>query len=151
MTTVRKLFDSQLMFITMLLWLVLWGSAQLWPASYWLDVATVQVLNARAGEPVPMLVDRSIKRGFHGEWTVTLKRKVGDGFVNMPSVTRRTQYEVGARLPDPVDLEWWTDDVYKSLPAGTYHMTTTWTVLSPLGVLADKRIRVDSNIFEVTP
>ena len=151
MTAARKLFDSPIAFIAMLLWLVVFVAAHLWPASFWLDVNTVQVLNARAGQPVTMLVDRTIKHGFHGEWTVTIRRKTVDGFVNMPSVTRRTNYDAGAALPNPVDLGWWTDDVYKTLPAGTYHITTTWTVLSPLGVLADKRIRLDSNIFEVTP
>ena len=123
---------------------------QLWPASWWLEVSTVQITSAKYGEPLPMLVDRKIHRAFSGTWHATIRQWDGTGWVTWCNADGKSNYRPEAKFPKNLALQWWTSGQCHPLPAGRYKMTTTWSILD-LGFLPDRAISVDSNIFEVVP
>jgi len=129
------------------LWVLAWFGVHLWPASYWLEVRQVQVFRAHEGEPIRMAVDRIIKREFYGSWTVRVRNIQDDGWLTACAAIGAGDYEPVAMLPVDLTLSWWTDGRCQTLPAGKYLVNTTWLIEG--GMLPDKIVSVDSNIFQV--
>lgn len=122
----------------------------LWPASWWLDVREVSIRSASYGKPLPMVVDREVKRGFLAEWQVTIRQWDGAGWLTWCNAEGKSNYRPDARYPKDLALQWWTDGACHPVPPGRYRVTTTWVI--PVGaLLPDKVVSVDSNVFEVTP
>lgn len=142
MVRLKNLLDSWPAFAVSALWLVVFGILHLWPASWWFDVRSVHV-----GHDLTMVVDRTIKRPFRGEWLASVRRWEG-GWVLACVAKGSSYYKQDAKLPAKLDLAWWTDGGCKTLPAGKYMLTTAWTITG-LGLLPDKVVSVDSLPFEV--
>lgn len=124
--------------------------SQSWPASWWLDVRSVQVNDSKVGHKVTMKVDRTIKRNFQAVWNVSV-RKVEDGSDSVfCTASSMSEYRPGAELPKSLTLDWWADGRCDALPAGQYFVSTAWRIESN-GMLPSKRVQIDSNIFEVLP
>lgn len=149
MAKTLTILNSRTMFLIMLVWLFIYASVHLWPASWWFEVNTLSAGPAQAYKPVPMTVDRKINRHFTGTWYVTVRQWGDRGWSSYCSATGSNAYQPEAVLPDRLTLEWWTDGRCSMLPAGRYTVETTWIVHG--GPLPDKTIRAKSNIFEVTP
>ena len=123
---------------------------KLWPASFWFDIRTVQIGTVPAGQPIPMLVEREIKRPFYGRWHATIRQWDGAGWVTWCNAEGGANYKPEARYPKNLSLQWWTDGACHPLPTGRYKVTTSWTVQSPI-MLSSPTTELDSNVFEVTP
>ena len=151
MARVGLFFSSTWAFIFSALWLLYFGALQFWPASWWMEVRSVQVTPAiaTAGAEIPMVVDREIVRPFYATWTVNVRNWDGAWAIFCQSYGGG-DYKVGAIFPKKLTLRWWTNGQCPTLPAGKYMLTTTW-VIGPLGLMPDKEITVDSNVFEVKP
>lgn len=122
---------------------------QLWPTSWWLQVNTFTIPDAHAGQPVEVLVDRRINRPFYANWTVTVRKWDGNGWVIVCVGKGQTSYRVDATLPSPVTLDWWTDKACPTLPVGKYTVDALWRIRG-YGILPDKILSLESNVFEVT-
>lgn len=120
------------------------------PASIWLEVSDVRVFDARAGEPIPMAVARRINRDFNGTWAAGIRRLEPDGWTPYCPAKGGVPYQTDSKLPNPLTLQWWTHPDCQSLQPGTYQMRTTWTILGD-GLLPNKYVTADSNIFEIRP
>ena len=142
MARVNAWMHSWPAFVLSAVWLSVLGVAHLWPASYWFDVRSVYV-----GADLSMVVDRTIKRPFRGEWLTSVRRWEG-GWVLACVARGSSYYKQDAKLPAKLDLAWWTDGGCSTLPQGKYMLTTTWTITG-LGLLPDKVVSVDSLPFEV--
>lgn len=121
-----------------------------WPASHWLSVKTIHISDASQGAPVVMIVDREIVRPFVGRYNVSIHAWVNNAWqahCNTP-ISDPWTYKVGAKYPVPLTLQWWTEGKCHPLPPGKYMVTTSW-YLYDLGIFPDKRVTVESNIFEV--
>lgn len=119
-----------------------------WPPWFWLEVRSVRVFDAVEGEPIPMVVDRTVHRTFRGSWIVTLRETNGS-----PSciATGTAVYLAGSPLPAPLTLKWWTHPNCYPVTPGTYVAQSCW-VVTGLGLLPDKDAPcVDSNIFRIVP
>lgn len=137
-------------FILMSAWLLLWAGVHIMPGRYWLDVRYIQAKNSAAGQAISFIVDREIRHTFYGEWTVSLRRAIGDqGYVSVPCGRGATTYRPDAALPNPVTLEWWTDGACATLPVGRYQISTQW-IIYPGWLWPPKTISVLSNVFDVT-
>lgn len=125
----------------------------LWPARFWLDVQSIRVFDARFGDPVVMVVDRTINRNFSGHWVVAIRKWGAGGWVPFCSARGDTSYETDSVFPEPLTLRWWSYPDCHPLPPGRYTMRTSWTI-EPTGVLAFmplKSVSAPSNIFEIKP
>lgn len=151
MSTTRKILDSNVIFGTMLVWLVFLAAVHFWPASYWLEVRSVRAGPAKEGEAVPMLVARTIHRPFLGIWTATVRKWEGDGWVTYCTSSGSSQYKSGSELPAKLTLDWWTDGRCPSLTAGRYVLGTVWQINPLAPFLPAKSVQSESDIFEVTP
>ncbi len=151
MTAVRRMLDSNKVFLLALVWLSLLLAAHLWPASAWFEVRSVSAGPTKAGERVPMIVDREVNRPFLGTWTVTIRKWSEDGPVIYCTATGTSQYSTAADLPRDLTLHWWTDGKCPALTEGRYVIGTAWRIDPMLPFLPTKHVQVESNIFEVTP
>ena len=156
MKALAKTLQSTALFVLMALWLLAYGTAQLWPASFWFEVHSVNAGPARVGESVPMLVNRETHRSFDGGWVATVKTwedtgAVGSGWVVYCTATGSAKYTPDSRLPRGLTLSWWTDGKCPVLEAGRYVVSTTWVIQPSFSILPVKRVSADSNIFEVLP
>ena len=127
-------------------------AALLWPMSFWLEVRTVHVNDARADEPITMLVDREIKRGFFGTYNVTVHRWTNRGpEAYCTARGEEWDYAAGAVYPVPLTLRWWVGGKREcsALPPGQYQVTTRWVNLGNFLPLPAKSLTVVSNIFTV--
>jgi hypothetical protein len=130
-------------------WALFMTATHKWPASEWMDVRSVEVLPARAGEPVRMVVDREIKQSFVASWVVSV-RKHNNGMELVCVGSGTSNYRQGADLPGVLTLGWWTSGACETLPPGRYFVATDWTI-HPGGIFPAKTIRADSKPFEVAP
>lgn len=130
------------------IWVAAWLTVNLWPASWWLEVRQVQVFNSVVGEPVRMAVDRTIHREFYAQWTVRVRKVEDGGWLTACASSGGGTYVPIATLPVELGLGWWSDGRCLALPVGQYLVNTTWKIEG--GLLPDKIISVDSNIFQVT-
>lgn len=138
------------LFIAMSIWLAIWTTTHLAPASWWLHVRYVQVGDVQTGHAVHLIVDREIRRDFYGQWSVTLRKSVGDHWEAIYCGTGNSEYRTDAILPNPLTLEWWADSECPSpLPPGRYQVATQWLIY-PGGLWPPKQVRVLSNVFNVT-
>lgn len=123
-----------------------------WPASDWMEVRSVRVFDARAGEPIRLFVDRAIKSDFVASFSVRVRLERGGTSEVVCSVDSQPgPYRADARLPDPLTLDWWTHGRCASLPPGVYTVTTTWRIDPPPDFIPAKTVTVRSNPFEVKP
>lgn len=124
--------------------------AHFWPSSFWFEVRSLRVFDSVLGEPIPMAVDRTIRRDFSGRWVSTIRRLEGGSWVSYCTAENTTNYSVDAKLPDPLYLQWWTFPGCYPLGVGKYTLRTTWRI-EGVGLLPDKWVTANSNIFEVKP
>ena len=143
-----RTFTSGWAYVSALLWLAI-GTAvlQLWPASYWFDVRRVYVSDPVLLGNAEMAVTREIKREFFARWHVTIKQWDG-GWVSWCSANGAGNYTKQSKLPKHLDVAWWTTGQCPKMPLGKYYITTVWNIEIP-GLMPDKRIVVDSNVFDV--
>lgn len=153
-------------------WTFAWGAAfavagwwilQVLPtASWYFDAKAMLVPDAPLGDPVVMAVDREIHRPIHGTWIVTVRKQegcnegvcenpgTGGGWVVYCNAIGESDYTPRASLPDPLDLEWWTDGQCRLDEPGRYFITTTWRFYPP-GLPGNRRTRpLVSNAFRIT-
>ena len=123
----------------------------LWPASAWLEVASVRVGAGVAGEPIPMVVDRTVHREFHGTWFVTIRQWTEVGWVPYCNASGTSNYAPGSALPAKLTLAWWTDNDCPHLEAGRYVVDTRWIIRDDWPLLPERTVVAKSNIFEVAP
>ncbi len=138
-------------FILSLLGFFSYGVASLWPASYWLEVRSIKVSDGKW--PPVLAVDRTIRRDFYGRYNVAVYRFDGGGWVAVCTAEKARIYRAGARLPEVLTLEWWTEggdcDAAKLDKPGRYNMSTQWTIDGGTW-LPDKEVSVISNIWSVS-
>lgn len=127
-----------------LLWLGTLAVVHWWPATYWMEVRSVSI----AGD-LTLTVDRTIKREFQGAWVVSVRRWNG-GWEQACASSGESLYRSSRKLPERLDLDWWTRGACKTLTPGKYRVSTAWTIRGA-GVLPDKILEIDSNTFEVPP
>jgi hypothetical protein len=116
-----------------------------------MQVTSVSVGNAVAGERVEMKVDRAIIAPFLGTYHVTVRAFPSGETVCSASDT--VQYKVGADFPEPITLAWWADDGACSgsdLAPGDYTLDTTWVIHNDEPRLANQRIFEPSNPFTIS-
>jgi hypothetical protein len=118
------------------------------PASWWLEVRSVRVVDTVAGVAPVMHVDRQIHQDFLGTYIVDVERKQPDGrYTVVCSAYSRTNYRTDAKLPDPVTLDWWSWPIKCQLQPGLYRVETRWVIEAEL--FSDKHVAVMSNEFLV--
>jgi len=130
--------------------ILLWGLffvSWTFPASWWLDVSRVKVFDSEVGQPVRMEADREIRRPFSGEWSAIVRRKRGAHWIVACPSFGMGDYRMDAELPEPLTLEWWTDGACPALTAGTYLLTTSWTIYPTY--LPKKWVQITSNEFTI--
>lgn len=118
------------------------------PASAWLDVRSVTASDATEGDDVTLVVERSIRAGFHGEWIVTVRRLEHGGFSTYCTGTGENLYIPGDLLPRPLYLSRWMGKACP-LPPGQYRVDTRWLVNAD--GYSPKAISIESNLFRVSP
>lgn len=121
------------------------GFAQLMPASHWFRVDRVEVRDAPAMTPPPMVVERQILRPFRATWVVTVMREGSSGFYTFCTARGENDYLPDNALPDSMTLDWWTWPHQCHLPPGRYMVNTVWS-LHPAGY-PTKEVRIRSNAF----
>ena len=84
------------------------GVLQFFPADYWFEVRSVNVKNSHAGETIVMAVDRTIYRDFHANWSATIRKWEGNGWVTTCNAVGSGNYRTNAVFPVPLTLKWWT-------------------------------------------
>lgn len=108
------------------------------PASFWMQVHRLDVLDTKAGEPILIEYDRTIRRAFTADWRVKIRRATGDGLEWVCATpSAREDYDSQSRLPEPVTLQWfaWTDERCYNLTPGQYSITASWEI-NPSGIAA---------------
>ena len=123
------------------------------PASIWMDVKSVRVLDTAYGQPVMVSFERSINREFQGKYSVSIRNLTTGLPVCWASaeLTYRPQPNVLASKT----LEWWGAGLPRPctsemLVPGTYAMTTTWTIHPAWPFLPDQTVTITSDDFEIT-
>lgn len=134
---------SQVLILLWGLFLVSWA----FPASWWFEVPRLRVMDGVAGAPIVMEVDRKIHRPFSGEWSVLVRKKRGEHWVVACPSYGMGNYRPDAELPEPLTLNWWTDGACPTLVAGTYLMTTSWSIYPTY--LPKKWVQITSNEFTI--
>lgn len=125
------------------------GVLQFWPASYWLDVRAVRVDSGPDSAKLGIVVVREVKREFSATWTVTIRQWDG-GWVVVCNAHGDSTFIPQAKFPKNLNLQWWTAGQCLPLATGKYQIKTVWKI-DGLGLVPDKQVSVDSNVFEVTP
>lgn len=146
----REIFSVVSLCVAGLTWMVVGVVAYLIPASTWLEVKDVRVFDSKVGQPVLMAVARKINFDFNGTWVAGIRRLEPDGWSLYCPAAGSTPYRTDSALPSPLTLKWWTYPSCDPLPPGKYQMRTTWTIKGD-GLLPDKTVTADSNIFEILP
>ena len=135
-------------FIGGLLWLSALAAMHLWPASWWLEIASVRVADGIEGKPVLMHVERTIHRDFAGTWGVSVRSLTDQGSMVACAASAVSDYRTGADLPKVLTLGWWTNGRCETLPPGTYLVQTTWQIHGS-GILPAKTVQATSNPFVI--
>jgi hypothetical protein len=120
------------------------------PIDIWMVVNRIYIADGKNSAQLEMAVNRIIKRDFFATRNTTIRRWEEGGWVTRCDARGEGNYRKGAKFPKVLTLAWWTENQCHPLPVGKYIITTTWTV-SGLGIVPDKSLAVDSNIFEVLP
>lgn len=118
------------------------------PVSIWFEVGKIEVMDADQGTAPVMHVERTINYPFFGHWSVELEREgQNGGFVYVTRASGENKYAKDARLPDPLNMDWWTYPMQLRPEPGRYRLETCWTVV-PL-TFSPKRLCVQSNTFTI--
>lgn len=144
-----EIIESWKAFVVAVMFLSALAVIQLWPTSWWLQVNTFTIPDAKAGQPIEVIVDRRINRPFFANWTINVRKWDGGGWVITCIGKGATRYRLDAVLPTPVTMDWWTGSACPTLPVGKYIVDAIW-VIDGNGILPDKRLELESNVFEVT-
>ena len=147
----RKMVDlmlGRMAFLLGLLWLSALAAMHLWPASWWLEIASVRVADGIDVKPVLMHVERTIHRDFTGTWGVSVRSLTNHGSSVACAASAVSSYRIDADLPGVLTLGWWTNGRCETLPAGTYLVQTTWQIHSS-GILPAKTVQATSNPFVI--
>lgn len=147
----RKMVDlmlGRMAFLLGLLWLSALAAMHFWPASWWLEIASVRVADGIEGKPVLMHVERTIRRDFTGTWGVSVRSLTNHGSLVACAASAVSDYRIGADLPGVLTLGWWTNGHCETLPAGTYLVQTTWQIHGS-GFLPAKTVQATSNPFVI--
>ena len=145
-----RFVERRSVLVICLVWLTYLAVTRLWPTSFWLEVPSIRVMNAKAGEDVRMFVDRRINRDFTAHWTAVIRLDNGSDSTVVCAANAVSNYRQGSALPPLVTLSWWTNGRCTTLPPGVYSITTIWE-LNGGTFLPDKEVEAVSNLFEVTP
>lgn len=131
--------------------LVVWTGLALVPLDWlWFKPRVLQVADTTVTEPAAIRFERTIRRDFIGEYSVTV-RGIDRGIVCQASSTR-FPYERGATLPEPLDMAWWAPGdsrCARLYPPGTYSMETCWTGYVWFRLVPAKTTCMESNPFTV--
>lgn len=151
MGTVKALYSSWAATLSLLLLVLFYWASYVWPpASYWYELHSVEVLDAKVGAPVEMFVRRDIHHDFIGYFHVIVRRSTDDGWVVVCNGTGGGDYRQDAVLPLPLTLDWWTNGACPTLTVpGHYVISTVITALP--GAHLRRTIFKESNVFEVRP
>ena len=147
----RKMVDlmlGRMAFLLGLLWLSALAAMHLWPASWWLEIASVRVADGIEGKPVLMHVERTIHRDFTGTWGVSVRSLTDQGSMVACAASAVSDYRIGADFPEVLTLGWWTNGRCETLPPGTYLVQTTWQIHGS-GILPAKTVQATSNPFVI--
>lgn len=130
------------------------------PASLWIDVPEngVRVAGVAYGACPIITVERTIRRPFYGEWTVTIMREVSPHVFAtvVPAYQGFNDYRPGNSLPDVVTAAWWagipadqaTAWCVEKFPPGVYRIHTLWEIETPWA--GSRAVRRQSNEFTIT-
>lgn len=134
------------------------GGLRLLPAQLWFAVGDVVVHDAKVGECPTMAVDRTIRRPFRAEWTVTIMREVStDAWATVtPAYEGANDYRPGNSLPPGLTVAWWAgipaaeaaEWCARTFAPGTHRVHTLWAVETALA--GDKIVRRESNPFVIS-
>lgn len=150
MKNLKRLIDSGLsntLIVGLICWAAFVTAMAKWPSSSWLDVSYVEVIDAKAGEPIRMNVVRSINRDFVAYWVASV-RKTGDSSELVCVGHGTSNYRTGADLPKNLTLSWWTGGQCSTLEPGRYVLSTDWRIFAS-GIWPEKSVKFDSEPFEV--
>ena len=126
------------------------AALQFWPASFWLEVDSVEVQSGKSSTDLEMVIDRKIHRTFNGEAAIAIRKWEGEWVVVCTGRGGGGEYLAGAKMPKRVTLGMWTElSLCHPLSPGKYTVSKTWTIQS-LGLMPDKYVTQTSNQFEVT-
>lgn len=120
------------------------------PATVWYQPHSLQVAQATPGAVPAVALDRHIRHGFLGAYTVDVRDFETGNLVCGKGGSHR--YRAGQSGVKQYDLPAFAGDDAKcaDLPPDTYTVETCWTVLYPLwGVLPPKTVCIRSNPFKV--
>lgn len=122
-------------------------------SGYWLTVERLDVQDSRVGDS-DIIIDyqRTIHRRFAADWNVSIDREGPDGLDWVcTSPVQHDVYEVKAKLPEPVTLEWfaWSDKRCYDLAPGTYHITAHWEI-NPESLFLKRSVSA-TDVFTVLP
>lgn len=145
----KRSFNFGVLSVVFIVW-IMFMSAALWPVSYWFSVGHIKVEDSLLDEPIIMDIDRTVKRPFYADWTVTVRKSVDDGYVIACLYKASTDYRTDAALPSPVTLNWWTNGECPITESGYYIVTTSWDIRPDILGLPKKVYTVESNVFRVT-
>lgn len=138
---------SYAVLVSLLCWAAFMSVTAWWPAAWWLEVSSVQVHAAKAGQPVTLYVERMIHRDFVATWAASVRSPDGEVICTGSGTSN---YRSGANLPADLTLAWWTGGTCTTLPPGRYFLATDWRIHQS-GIWPEKTVRADSPMFEVTP
>ena len=120
------------------------------PFGLWYDVGEVEVFDSVVGEEVTLETSGGVKRNFLGSYTVLIKDSTRETVLDADGGP--FPYRTDSDRPEVITLHWWAngDPRAKNLPAGTYSMTTCWTVHRPIwGLLPDKHKCTGKVFFKI--
>jgi hypothetical protein len=127
------------------------------PASFWFQVARLDVHDGATSEGLTVDLDRIIRREFEGQWRIDVRREVGADQWEWVCATdwQAQHYVPDAVLPIPVTLEWlaYNDPRCFELDTpGNYSVDVFWEIW-PGSLLFERRIRRTDTftIFGFTP
>lgn len=139
---------GRIAFFAGLAWLTALAAMHFWPASWWLEIASVRVADGIEGRPILMHVERTIHRDFTGTWGVSVRSLTDHGSMIACAASAVSDYRIGADFPGVLTLGWWTNGHCETLPAGTYLVQTTWQIHGS-GFLPAKTVQATSNPFVI--
>lgn len=130
--------------------LIIYTGIWLTPATWWYKPVSIRVHDAFVGEDPVVSINRQIKRGFDGRYTVSVWMDPPDGHVACAG-SDTLRYKGGLYVPHDAPLTQWADDPWCSkLKPGKYYVEACWTILRPFkGIVPGKTVCITSNLFEI--
>ena len=127
---------------------LLYVCAYFFPTSYWYEIKKINIQDSKVGQPINMVINRSINRDFIGTRAVIVRR-MSEGAGDIVCVDSSLKnYQVGEKLPANLTLGWWSNGTCTTFDEGAY-MVTTIVHISVPNILQPKTVVHESNIFRV--